>query len=118
MRKKTIDALIELGVPANMKGFHYICDAMEIYAADETYLTAKTCRLYQEIAEKHATVASKVEKCMRHAFDRAVTYGNLDSLNAYMTAAQKPTNGNLLACLYLKLKYISEPGKKSAKCLK
>ncbi|MDO4307233.1 MAG: sporulation initiation factor Spo0A C-terminal domain-containing protein [Eubacteriales bacterium] len=104
MRKRTADVLIELGVPANLKGFHYICDAMEIYAQDEFYITSKKVALYQKIAGKHNTSWTGVERCIRSAFEKAVTYGNLDSLNKYMTSAQKPTNGNLLACLYLKLK--------------
>lgn len=104
MKKKAIDALIEMGVPANISGFFYICDAMEIYASDESYITSKTGILYREIAEMHGTTWTRVERCIRTAFTKAVTYGNLDSLNKYMTASQKPTNGNLLACLYLKLK--------------
>lgn len=104
MRKETIDALIEMGVPASLQGFHYICDAMELYEKDETYVTTKRCQMYQEIAKRHDTTGTRVEQCIRHAFNQAVTYGNLDSLNKYMTAAQKPTNSNLLACLYMKLK--------------
>lgn len=104
MRKRTADALIEMGVPANISGFHYICDAMEIYARDESFLLSGTTDLYKMIAEMHDTVWTRVERCIRTAFEKATTYGNLDSLNKYMTAAQKPTNGNLLACLYLKVK--------------
>lgn len=104
MKKKAADALIEMGVPANLQGFFYIMDAIEIYAQDESYITSKQVALYQKIADMHNTSWTGVERCIRHAFEKAVTYGNLDSLNKYMTAAQKPTNGNLLACLYLKLK--------------
>lgn len=104
MRKKVEAALIELGVPANLSGFHYIVDAMEIYSEDETYITSKRTALYEKIARIHNTTGSRVERAMRTAFEKAVTYGNLNSLNKYMTSAQKPTNGNLLACLYLKLR--------------
>lgn len=104
MRKRTVDALIEMGVPANISGFHYICDAMELYAQDESYILSGTTALYKKIAEMHDTTWTRVERCIRTAFEKATTYGNLDSLNKYMTAAQKPTNGNLLACLYLKVK--------------
>lgn len=104
MKKKASDALIELGVPANLKGFFYIIDAMEIYAQEEDYILSGTTVLYKKIADMYSTTWTRVERAIRHAFKKAVTYGNLDSLNKYMTAAQKPTNGNLLACLYLKLK--------------
>lgn len=104
MRKKIENALIELGVPANFRGFAYICDAMEIYAEDESYVTSKKIVLYDKIAKKHDTTARGVERCIRYALSKAVTYGNLESLNKYMSAAQKPTNGNLLACLYFRTK--------------
>lgn len=104
MRKRTVDALIEMGVPANLSGFHYICDAMELYAQDESYILSGTTVLYKKIAEMHGTAWTRVERCIRHAFEKATTYGNLYALNKYMTAAQKPTNGNLLACLYMKVK--------------
>lgn len=77
---------------------------MEIYAQEEDYILSGTTALYKKIADMHSTTWTRVERAIRHAFEKAVTYGNLDSLNKYMTAAQKPTNGNLLACLYLKLK--------------
>lgn len=83
---------------------------MEIYAEDESYVTSKRIALYERIAKKHGATATQVERCIRHAFEKAVVYGNLNSLNKYMTAAQKPTNGNLLACLYLKVKeFKNEP---------
>lgn len=104
MEERTIAALIEMGIPANLKGFDYICDAMRIYAQDESYVTSKRIALYERIAKKRGTTSSRVKRCIRSAFEKAVVYGNLASLNKYMTASQKPTNGNLLACLYRKLK--------------
>lgn len=104
MRERTANALIEMGVPANLYGFYYICDAIEIYAQDESYVLSGTISLYKKISEMHNTTWTRVERCIRTAFEKATTYGNLDSLNKHMTAAQKPTNGNLLACLYLKVK--------------
>lgn len=53
MRQKITNKLISIGVPASFKGFTYICDAMEIYAQDESYLQGKTCKMYKKIAEKH-----------------------------------------------------------------
>lgn len=104
MRKKTMELLVKLGVPVEIKGFHYICDAMEIYEQDESYVTTKTCCLYEKVADKNAVYPSQVERCMRHAFERAVRSGRIDLLGKYRTADQKPTNKNLLASLYLTLK--------------
>ncbi len=67
MRNKAINALIEMGMPANIKGFQYIADAMELFE-DETWRNGKQATLYSWIAKLHNTTASKVERAMRHAF--------------------------------------------------
>lgn len=104
MRKKIVDILMELGIPANVKGFTYICEAMEIYERKGDISKIYVGDVYREIAKKHETTYSGVERAIRYALLNAITYGNLDVLNKHMSAAQKHTNSNLLACLYLKLK--------------
>lgn len=104
MRKKTMEILVKMGIPVDIQGFHYICDAMEIYAQDESFIKSKTCVLYQKIADQNGTSATGVERCMRHAFMKAVNNGQLDVLNKYRVVSQKNTNRNLLACLYMTLR--------------
>lgn len=62
MEERTIAALIEMGIPANLKGFDYICDAMRIYAQDESYVTSKRIALYERIAKKARNNAVKSGK--------------------------------------------------------
>ena len=62
MRDKTIDVLLQMGVPASIKGFTYICDAIELFDTDPYYPDGKICSLYFEIARLHETTASRVER--------------------------------------------------------
>lgn len=101
MRRKTIDALIEMGMPADIKGFHYIVDVMELFEDVEMRL-GKTMVIYNEIAKKNKTTASKVERAIRHAFGTVISRGNSENVEKYLTL-QNTTNGNLLHILYLRL---------------
>lgn len=78
MRDKTIDVLLQMGVPASIKGFTYICDAIELFDTDPYYPDGKICSLYFEIARLHETTASRVERAIRHAFEVALTKGERD----------------------------------------
>ena len=101
MRNKAINALLELGIPANTKGFLYITDAME--AIDENKgLQYKTYQLYEEIAKKYEGVtASKVERAIRHAFSEATAYKNVEPI-------QRSRIGNiLLKCLEMQVETVA-----------
>lgn len=102
MRNKAISALIEMGVPANIKGFKYITDAMCLFAEDETWRTGKTTSLYWKIAQLNQTTPSRVERAMRHAFQSVLATGDFESVNKYLTF-QNMKNSNLLAVLYIRL---------------
>lgn len=101
MRNKAINALIEMGMPADIKGFHYIVDAMEMFENKE-WRYGKILVLYHAIGNKNNTPGSCVERAIRHAFGVVLTKGNLESVEKYLTL-QNPTNGNLLNTLYLRL---------------
>lgn len=101
MKNKAINALIEMGMPADIKGFHYIVDAMVLFE-NEDWRKYKTVALYHEIAKLNNTTASRVERCIRHAFQFVTTRGDLEIVNKYLTL-QRTTNGNLLHTFYLKL---------------
>ena len=103
MRNKAINALLELGIPANTKGFLYITDAMEAIDENEG-LQYKTYQLYEEIAKKYEGVtASKVERAIRHAFSEVTTYKNIEAAEKWLTLSGRMSNGNLLAILYIRL---------------
>ena len=101
MKNKAINALIEIGIPSNIKGFRYIVDAMVLFE-DEGIRFGKTTFLYKKIAEMNETTPSRVERAIRHAFAIVLTKGNLETVEKYLTM-QNTTNGNLLHVLYLRL---------------
>ena len=104
MRRKTEQLLLGIGVPADNRGFHFICDAMDMYESNESYIYGKHTDLYRAIAKKNNTSWSSVERCIRHIVE-VIFYCNGESaMNAIMPSPQKRTVGNFLACLYLKLR--------------
>lgn len=103
MRDKVIDVLLDVGVPAGVKGFSYICDAIEIFDTDLYYADGKMSALYIDIAKKNDTTSSRVERAIRHAFETAIMKGNQDMVNKYLDTVNTQ-NSNLLKTLYLRLK--------------
>ena len=103
MKNKAVNALIEMGMPADIKGFHYIAEAMELMETENTprYWGWMT-ELYQKISEIHDDTPSRVERAIRHAFSIVLTSGYLGAVEKYLTM-QKTTNGNLLATFFLRL---------------
>lgn len=108
MKNKAINALIEMGMPADIKGFHYIVDAMCLFENTE-WRNGKLTILYEEIAKMNNTKASRVERTIRHAFSFAIEKGYLEAVEKYLTL-QNTTNGNLLHVLYLRLTQEVENG--------
>lgn len=101
MKNKAINTLIEMGMPADIKGFRYIVDAMMLFEDDAIRL-GKTTFLYHEIGRRNNDTASCVERAIRHAFGIVLTKGNLKTVEKYLTL-QNTNNGNLLHVLYLRL---------------
>lgn len=103
MRSDIIDILLAVGIPANVKGFTYIRDAMELFDTDPYYSSGKICSLYADIAKKHRTSPSNVERAIRHAFETATSKGNREMVKHYLDLVNTQ-NSNLLRTLYLRLK--------------
>lgn len=108
MKQNTVNILLELGVPAGIKGFTYICDAMELFDTDPYYADGKICALYHEIALQRDTTASRVERAIRHAFETAIKKGKPDVLEQYLDL-MNPQNSNLLRTLYLRYRQLTRP---------
>lgn len=104
MRNKAVNALIEMGMPANIKGFHYIAEAMELIGTEAGWRpgTGNITKLYQKLAEMYGSTPSRVERAIRHAFSITLTSGYLEIVEKYLTM-QNTTNGNLLSVFFLKL---------------
>ncbi len=102
MRDKVMDILLGIGIPANVRGLTYICDAIELFDTDPYYQDGKICSLYHDIAKKRDTTASRVERGIRHAFETALTRGNREMVERYLDVVNTQ-NSNLLRCLHFRI---------------
>lgn len=98
-----------VGVPANIKGYQYLRDAIIMSINDTELINAVTKQLYPKVAEKHNTSPSRVERAIRHAIEVACVRGNeeeLYSLFGYTVnnAKGKPTNSEFIAMIADKLR--------------
>jgi len=98
----------QIGIPAHVKGYQYIRDAILMVVEDVSLLGAVTKELYPGIAKKYDTASSRVERGIRHAIELAWERGNKDSLKRIFGYSmnidlQKPTNSEFIALLADKL---------------
>lgn len=112
MKNRTINALLEMGMPADIKGFEYITDIMIMFLDDKTR-HAGMVKVYEMVADKRNTTASRVERAIRHAFAIVLDKGKLTAVQKYLTF-NDTTNGNLLHVLYLRLEQECEEENKNA----
>jgi two-component system, response regulator, stage 0 sporulation protein A len=113
-RGKNVDASItqiihEIGVPAHIKGYHYLREAIGMVYKDVEILGSITKILYPKIAEKYNTTPSRVERAIRHAIEVAWGRGNVDSIrslfgNTVNVGKSKPTNSEFIAMVADKLR--------------
>lgn len=98
-----------VGVPANIKGYQYLRDAIIMSINDTELINAVTKQLYPLVAEKHNTSPSRVERAIRHAIEVACVRGSeeeLYSLFGYTVNNDKgkPTNSEFIAMIADKLR--------------
>lgn len=102
-RTKIEDTLLEMGVPAGIKGFNYIVEAIQIFEERGTNIGI-TKELYPAVAEKNNTTPSRVERAIRHAFERVRSYGgNPEVVNHYI-GMDNCNNSSSLKTLYIRIK--------------
>lgn len=104
MKNKAINALVEMGMPANIKGFRYIAEAMALFEADEVWGT-KMSMLYYKLSMMYNTTPSAVERSIRHAFSIVLNKGDLKVVEKYLTL-QSMGNGNLLNTFFVRLSQV------------
>ena len=103
--EREVTAVIhEVGVPAHIKGYQFLRDAILLTMNEPEYINAVTKRLYPEIAKKNGTTASRVERAIRHAIEVAWDRGDVDTLNSYFgytihNLRGKPTNSEFIAMI-------------------
>lgn len=98
------DVLHQMGIPAHIKGYHYLREAIMLSIDDEEMLDSITKLLYPTIAERFDTTASRVERAIRHAIETAWDRGDIDVLNAMFgytvsVGKGKPTNSEFIALI-------------------
>ena len=104
-RKNLVTAVIhEIGVPAHIKGYQYLREAILIAVEDMEVINAVTKVLYPEVAKRFATTPSRVERAIRHAIEVAWDRGDLETLQKYFgytvsNAKGKPTNSEFIAMI-------------------
>ena len=94
----------EVGVPAHIKGYQYLREAIMIAVEDMDVINAVTKVLYPEVAKRFGTTASRVERAIRHAIEVAWDRGDLETLQKYFgytvsNAKGKPTNSEFIAMI-------------------
>lgn len=99
----------EIGVPAHIKGYSYLREAITMVVNDMELLSAVTKELYPSIAKKYNTTASRVERAIRHAIEVAWGRGQVDAINKLFgytihNDKGKPTNSEFIAMVADKLR--------------
>lgn len=99
----------EIGVPAHIKGYQYLREAITMVYNNIEILGAITKTLYPDIAVKFKTTPSRVERAIRHAIEVAWTRGNIDSISQLFgytinISKSKPTNSEFIAMVADKLR--------------
>ena len=94
----------EIGVPAHIKGYQYLREAISQCVKDSEIINAVTKELYPQVAECFHTTPSRVERAIRHAIEVAWDRGDLDVLNRYFgytvsNIKGKPTNSEFIAMI-------------------
>lgn len=101
--------LHNMGVPAHIKGYGFLRQAIIMAVEDPEIISLVTKRLYPDIARINSTTASRVERAIRHAIEVAWDRGNVDVLNEYFgytinNMRGKPTNSEFVAMISDKLR--------------
>jgi len=99
---------ITVGIPAHIKGYHYLREAVKLTVETPDIINSITKRLYPAVAARFATSPSKVERAIRHAIEVAWNKGKIENVNHIFgikvySANEKPTNGEFIALVADKL---------------
>lgn len=103
------EILHQIGVPAHIKGYHYLRDSIIMAIDTPEIINAVTKQLYPSVAKRYETTSSRVERAIRHAIEVAWDRGDVDILNSYFgytihNTRGKPTNSEFIAMISDKLR--------------
>ena len=113
LETKITKIIQEIGVPAHIKGYLYIREAITMVIDDMDYLGAITKELYPAVAAKFSTTPSRVERAIRHAIEVAWNRGKIETLDKLFgytvsNSKGKPTNSEFIALIADKLRLEEE----------
>ncbi|MBO4980523.1 MAG: sporulation initiation factor Spo0A C-terminal domain-containing protein [Lachnospiraceae bacterium] len=96
------EIMLDIGVPAHLKGYHYLRDAILLTGRDMEVVSSVTKLLYPTVAKRFKTTDQKVERAIRNAIEVSWTRGNTDTFEemfGYSAASGKsrPTNSEYIA---------------------
>jgi len=99
----------EIGVPAHIKGYQYLRDAIMMVIKDLDVINSITKQLYPSIAKIYNTTPSRVERAIRHAIEVAWNRGQVDTIDSLFGCTVnlgkgKPTNSEFIAMIADKLR--------------
>lgn len=102
--EKISNIFISIGIPAHIKGYQFLREAVKLAVEEPEIIGSITKRLYPTIAQKFETSSSKVERGMRHAIEVAWNRGKIENINSLFgfkiySSNDKPTNGELIALI-------------------
>lgn len=103
------EILHQIGVPAHIKGYHYLRNSIIMSIEKPEIINAVTKQLYPSVAKIYDTTSSRVERAIRHAIEVAWDRGDVDILNSYFgytihNGRGKPTNSEFIAMISDKLR--------------
>ena len=98
------EILHQIGVPAHIKGYHYLRDSILMAVRTPEIINAVTKQLYPSVAKEYDTTPSRVERAIRHAIEVAWDRGDVDVLTGYFgytihNTRGKPTNSEFIAMI-------------------
>ena len=104
LESKVTNIIHEIGVPAHIKGYQYLRDAIMMAVEDMNMLNAITKVLYPTIAKNHHTTPSRVERAIRRAIEVAWGRGKMDTIDELFgytvsVGKGKPTNSEFIAMI-------------------
>ncbi len=102
--ERVANLFLSIGIPAHVKGYQYLREAVRMVMEDHSVINRITKELYPGIARRYGTSSSKVERAMRHAIEVAWNRGRLENTNQMLgvklfSERDKPTNGEFIALI-------------------
>ena len=115
LEEEVTEIIHDVGVPAHIKGYQYLREAIVMSVLDMDMLNSVTKVLYPEVAKKFQTTPSRVERAIRHAIEVAWSRGKVDTIEEMFgytvsVGKGKPTNSEFIALITDKIRIKQQKG--------